>query len=192
MIKSIVWECPQFGYQPVALLNRQLCLRLIASGYDLSIIAHGRQLLVPETNERFHEISARFNKRLKMPADIHVRHQRQSEFTPPEVGHWVIMQNWEFGSLPKAWIEPMRQVVDEIWVPGLFARDCFIQSGVPGEKVFVVPGGVDTRKFQPALNPFPLKTKKRFKFLSVCTTIYRKAIALCVRVVVASTEKKFF
>ena len=49
MSKSIVWEGTQFGYNPVSLLNRELCLKLIDAGYDLSIIAHGRPSFVPET-----------------------------------------------------------------------------------------------------------------------------------------------
>ena len=176
MSKSIVWEGTQFGYNPVSLLNRELCLKLIDAGYDLSIIAHGRPSFVPETNDRFHELSDRFNKKLEIPADIHVRHQRQPDFTSPDVGHWVIMQHWGFGSLPKVWVESMRQMVDEIWVRSSFVRECFIKSGVPDGKVFVIPTGVDTCKFQPGLNPFSLKTKKRFKFLSVGTALYRKAI----------------
>ena len=86
------------------------------------------------------------------------------------------MQHWEFGTLPKVWVEPMRQMVDEIWVRSSFVRECFITSGVLDGKVFVIPTGVDTCKFQPGLNPFSLKTKKRFKFLSVGTALYRKAI----------------
>ena len=72
MIKSIVWEGSQFGYHSLALLNRELCLKLIDAGYDLSIIAHGRQPFGAETDDRFHELSDRFNRKLKMPADIHV------------------------------------------------------------------------------------------------------------------------
>ena len=115
MIKNIVWEGPQFGYHSVAFLNRELCLRLIDAGYDLSVIEHGQQSFAPETNDRFHELSDRFNKKLQNPAFIHVRHQRQPNFTPPPEGRWIIMQHWEFGSLPKAWIESMRQ---EVAFPG--------------------------------------------------------------------------
>ena len=29
-------------------------------------------------------------------------------FVPPPMGHWVIMQPWEFGGLPSSWIGLMR------------------------------------------------------------------------------------
>jgi len=48
--------------------------------------------------------------------DVHVRHQWPPQFTPPPAGPLVIMQHWEFGSLPRSWIEPMSRQVDAVWV----------------------------------------------------------------------------
>ena len=33
----------------------------------------------------------------------------------PAEGHWVIIQPWEFGSVPASWVGPMSTVVDEVW-----------------------------------------------------------------------------
>ena len=86
------------------------------------------------------------------------------------------MQPWEFGSLPRSWIGPMSDEVDEVWAYSRFVRDCYIASGVPADRVHVVPLGVDPRRFHPGAKPFPLKTTKPFKFLFVGGTIHRKGI----------------
>ncbi|MEW5309071.1 MAG: hypothetical protein WDW38_000982 [Sanguina aurantia] len=39
---------------------------------------------------------------------------------------------------------------DEIWVPSEFNRETFTASGVPAEKLFVLPEGIDTAMFDPS------------------------------------------
>ena len=87
-----------------------------------------------------------------------------------------MIQPWEFGGIPGDWIPPMRDVVDEVWVPSTWLRACYVESGVPAEKVFVVPNGVDTDFYTPDGLTFPLGTQKAFKFLFVGGTIRRKGI----------------
>ena len=50
----------------------------------------------------------------------------------------------------------------------------YVSSGIAPEKVRVVPNGVDTEKFRPGVRPLALPTKKKFKFLFVGGTIFRK------------------
>src|SRR5262249_49081686 len=76
----------------------------------------------------------------------------------------------------KAWIEPILRQVDEVWVPSRFVRDSFLQSGVPGDLVHVIPLGADPEHFRPDVPPLPLMTRKRFKFLFVGGTLWRKGI----------------
>ena len=81
-----------------------------------------------------------------------------------------------FGGIPLEWLDPMRDKVDEIWVPTNWVRDCYIQSGIPADKVFVVPNGVDADIFSPDGSKLPLKTNKSFRFLFLGGTIHRKGI----------------
>ena len=108
------------------------------------------------------------------PVDVHVRHQWPPRFDPPPDGRWVIVQPWEFGSLPRAWIEPINRLVDEVWVPSHYVRSCFIRSGVDPRRVVVIPNGVDPARFHPGAPPLPLPTSKRFRFLFVGGTLARK------------------
>ncbi len=86
------------------------------------------------------------------------------------------MQPWEYGSLPRDWINPIVREVDEVWAYTRYVRDCYVESGVPAERVHVVPLGVDTQRFHPQAVPLALATKKPFKFLFVGGTIVRKGI----------------
>jgi hypothetical protein len=85
------------------------------------------------------------------------------------------VQPWEYGSIPKGWLEALGQV-DEVWAYTEYVRDCYLAAGVPAERVHVVPLGVDCERFSPQAPPLPLPTKKRFKFLFVGGTIHRKGI----------------
>ena len=90
----------------------------------------------------------------------------------------MIFQHWEFGSLPRSWIEPMSRQVDEVWVASQWVRNCFVQSGIPADQVQVIPLGVDPARFHPQAPPLQLQTRKRFRFLFVGGTIHRKGIDL--------------
>ncbi len=77
--------------------------------------------------------------------------------------------------------------MDEVWVPSQFVRDTYITSGVPGEKVVVVPNGVNTDVFHPGkgreeirggeeYSPLSTLHSPLYKFLFVGGTIARKGI----------------
>jgi glycosyltransferase involved in cell wall biosynthesis len=173
---GIVWEGPQLDLHSFAQVNRELCLRLIERGHELALIPSkvGNRAARPFSGQAL--LEARFHRSLGRPTAVHVRQQWPPSFTPPLDGHWVIMQPWEFGSLPRSWIGPMTDWVDEVWAYTRFVRDSYITSGVPEDRVHVVPLGVDPLRFHPGAKPYPLKTRKAFKFLFVGGTIHRKGI----------------
>ncbi len=172
----IVWEGSQLVRHSLARVNRELCLRLIDAGHELSIIPFEKDDMDPDCDPRFEKIVRRTNRPLSGQADVHVKHRWPPDLQPPDEGHWVMIQPWEFGSLPELWVGAMRTMVDEMWVPSLFVRKSYIKSGVPAERVFVVPNGVDTEAFSPDAPPITLSTRKRFKFLFVGGTVFRKGI----------------
>jgi tetratricopeptide (TPR) repeat protein len=90
----------------------------------------------------------------------------------------VVIQPWEYGSLPRKWVEAYRDTVDEFWVPSAFVRDCYVQSGIAADRVVVIPNGVDGNVFRPGVRPLSLSTRKRFKFLFVGGTLHRKGFDL--------------
>ncbi len=173
----IVWHGAQAALHSLALVNRELCERLIRNGHELSLVEPARGGPPSGQAPISDALRARLGTTLSAAADVHVGHQWPPDFTPPAQGHWVIIQPWEYGSIPHAWLQPLKELVDEVWVPSRFVRNCFVHCGVPAEQVQVVPNGVAEIFFEPH-EPYPLKTAKKFTFLFVGGTIPRKGIDL--------------
>jgi hypothetical protein len=173
---NIVWEGDHEEVHSLGLVNRALCRQLLLRGHKLAALPSGHNDSPADVDAKARQLEAFFLKSPPGSADVYVRHQWPPRFTPPPCGRWVIMQPWEFGSLPKAWIEPMSHSVDEIWVASHWVRRCYFESGIPGDRVHVIRQGVDPAIFHPNNPPLPLQTRKRFKFLFVGGSIHRKGI----------------
>ena len=174
---SISWQGGLFANQSLAHVNRELCQHLLDKGFVIFFEPTEPDSFVPSDDSRFRRLNAIRNLPLKA-VDITIRHHWPPDFNPPIAGHFIMIQPWEFGSLPKSWIEPMNSVVDEVWVPSSYVKECYVASGVEAERVQVVPNGVDTGQFNPDTKPYPLATDKAFRFLFVGGTIHRKGIDL--------------
>ncbi len=177
--KRILWEGSHFVSHSLALINRELCLRLIEAGFELSIRT-GNEVddINPASDPRFEKIVRRMRAPLSGEPDVTVRHHWPPNFTPPPSGHWVMIQPWEYGRLPEAWVEPLGSLVDEIWVPSRHVLKTCIASGVPADRVQVVPNGVDPERFRPEATGLSLKFPEKFKFLFVGGGLWRKGIDL--------------
>ena len=173
----ITWEGSQFVSHSLALINRELCLQLIDCGFEVSIVTGGEQDDInPNCDPRFEKIVQRTRKPLSGRTDVHVRHHWPPNFAPPAEGHWVMIQPWEYGRLPESWIEPMATLVDEIWVPSRHVLKTCISSGVPADRVQVVPNGVNIDQFQPQAPKGRIETSKKFRFLFVGGGLWRKGV----------------
>ena len=126
-----------------------------------------------ETSASFKHLASEMAKAASTDAAVTVRHAWPPNWTRPKSGKLVVVQPWEFGSLPEQWVKDLANV-DEVWVPSQYVRNVYVDSGVPANKVFVVPNGVDTSKFNSQAAPMKLPTTKKFKFLFVGGTILRK------------------
>ncbi|MGC8490166.1 MAG: glycosyltransferase [Syntrophobacteraceae bacterium] len=175
--KRILWEGSHFVSHSLALINRELCLQLIEAGFELSL-ATGHEVddIDPASDPRFEKIVRRMRAPLSGEPDVTVRHHWPPNFTPPSGGHWVMIQPWEYGRLPEAWVEPLGSLVDEIWVPSRHVLKTCIASGVPANRVQVVPNGVDPERFHPGATGLSLKFPEKFKFLFVGGGLWRKGV----------------
>jgi glycosyltransferase involved in cell wall biosynthesis/tetratricopeptide (TPR) repeat protein len=172
----LIWEGAHLVLHSFAQVNRELCRRLLDRGHELCLLDGDPVPAGAENVPALRALLPWLNRPLSGPADAHVRHQWPLSPVPPPAGPWVVIQPWEFGSPPRDWLPLFAGDVDEVWVPSAFVRDCYLAAGVPGERVVVVPNGVDTAVFRPAAPPLPLHTRKRWKFLFVGGTLHRKGI----------------
>lgn len=178
---NVVWEGSQFVYHSLALINREHCSNLIDTNLvEVTIVPYETEQFQPIGNPKYEKL-ARKDIRIKEDSPewikklpyLWVRHQWPPKAEPPKGAKWVIIQPWEFTTLPKRFVDIFLQA-DELWVPSNYTRQAFINSGIPFNKVQIVPNGVDPWLFQPKGKKYPLPTEKKLKFLFVGGTTYRK------------------
>lgn len=180
---NLIWEGSQFVTHSLALVNREQCVNVIESGVaEVTILPYEFDTFSPAGNPKFellqkHDIRFKpeTSAEIKRLPHVWVRHQWPPQFEPPRGAKWVIMQPWEFSTCRKDFIEGFK-MADEIWTPSNYSRNVFVRGGVDFNKVQVVPNGIDPHKFTPIGDKFELKTSKKFKFLFVGGTIFRKGI----------------
>jgi glycosyltransferase involved in cell wall biosynthesis len=173
------WTGPFLGQFSFSIINRELCSRLAADKrIDLSIepsdVPFAVQPIRGEEYAGFRAIVDRVGKKLGGPARMHVQHHVQHPYRAPADGHWVVIQPWDYVSLPVRWADWIHTQVDEVWTPSSFVRNAYLEAGIPPERVAVVVNGVDVRLYRPNASKVKLNTKKRFKFLFVGGPFWRK------------------
>ncbi|HUG14769.1 MAG TPA: glycosyltransferase [Thermomicrobiales bacterium] len=173
---TVVWHGDYRSSHSFAIVNRELCAALRASGRINLTVAATPPLATPLAGNLKAAALTAHAGQPPSDADIHVRFSWPPTFEPPPAGRLVQMLTWEFGSLPRDWIAPLNEIADEVWVPSAYIRDCFIGSGVRSEKVAVMSYGVDPARYNPRAAPLDLPTDKRFRFLFVGGTISRKNV----------------
>ena len=170
-----LWE-GHFGTPLPHKVNRELCLRLIDTRYELTLlppkIRDPAAQTIPGRSIAPGEVPSITRPAGRRPCQSSVAALVRTA-ARRTLGDFI--QPWEFGSLPRSWIGPMTERVDESGPTRRFVRDSYLASGVPADRVHVVPLGVDPR-FPSRGEPLPLGTTKPFRFLFVGGTIHRKGI----------------
>lgn len=179
----VFWEGPQFVDHAFGLVNREVCYRLIGH-QDLRVILfpHEDSESVSNgdpKNETLlqHEVGTSGLPKGDLSACpvLWVRHGWPLKETPPTFGKWVLVMPLASGTMPETWAGPLKEV-EEIWTPSTYSRNAFLRSGVEASKVHVLPNGFDPAVFHPIGEKAELPTRKRFRFLFVGATIFRKGI----------------
>src|SRR5690606_10774300 len=68
---------------------------------------------------------------------------------PPENNQvYIHQQPWEWTAIPQLWIDSIRNNVDELWMPSYYNKEIYIKNRIQEEKLFVVPHGVHTLKWE--------------------------------------------
>lgn len=179
----IFWEGTQFAVSSFSLINRELCSSLLDTGLtELTIVPYEPDQFSVKGNPRWERLFSQ-DIRVKglslrdraLRPHVWVRHQWPPRTNPPGKAKWIIMYPWEYSAIPQYYVDVFN-LTEEVWTPSKFSRDAFISSGIDPFKVHVVPNGTDPAVFSPAGASLELRTTKRFKFLFVGATIYRKGI----------------
>ncbi len=173
----IAWHGDQSTVHSLSIVNREICLRLIERGHELTLVEYHSHLSEWQSCPLPPDLRSRLNAPLSGPPEVHVCLRWPPVQTPPQEGHWVWIQPWEHGALPVTWQETVSQHLDEIWVPTSHVTQCFLKAGLPRDRVHLIPLGVSPVFFS-SYTAFPLQTRKQFRFLFVGGTIHRKGFDL--------------
>lgn len=93
----------------------------------------------------------------------------------PNTKNKCVIYNYETDIFPKDWRQHFHRA-NYYFPSSNFSAEIFVKNGIPVEKVFVIPHGVDISMFNLDTPLIKLKTKKKFKFLSVTAPHVRKNI----------------
>jgi glycosyltransferase involved in cell wall biosynthesis len=170
------WEGSPFRWHSLSIINRALCDRLLRRGHELSLVPYEPDQFDPSADPLLADLALRVSAPLSGPAEVHVRHQWPPKWSPPAEGSWVMIQPWEFGGAPRTWVEEMDVGVDAMVVPTAYVRDGYVASGMPADRVRVVPNGVDTVRFHSGATPWPCPGTRGTRFLFVGGSIPRKGV----------------
>jgi glycosyltransferase involved in cell wall biosynthesis len=181
----LTWESNPFAHHSFGIVTRETAKALLRRPeIDLTIFPTGRSLadFEPGTDPEYAPLvaaCARNRMASGRPASaqrsIFVRLQYPLLPLPPPRATWVVYHPWEFSRAARASVEIMKRA-REVWTTSQFCVGAFVNSGVPAEKIHIVPNGVDLEIYRPQGAAAELPTAKPFRFLYVGGTIYRKGL----------------
>jgi glycosyltransferase involved in cell wall biosynthesis/predicted Zn-dependent protease len=182
----INWEGSFLDFGSLSFVNRSLTKALKQRpAVNLSLVSDTVLADQLVRSEELSDFAKQISPRGSNLAKITVRHQWPPDWTRPRQGALVIMQPWEFGTLPADWVRQATDV-DEFWAYTNYVRNVYISSGVDAAKVKVVPLGIDPSVFRSDVPARPIATNKKFKFLFVGGTISRKGPDVLLRAYLAN------
>jgi glycosyltransferase involved in cell wall biosynthesis len=172
----ICWEGPQQSFHSMAIVNRAIEKELLLyPSLDLTIFPRESPFPI-DTNIDVSALSSRYISAPPKNIQIHIRHAWPPNLSMPYMGHVVLIQPWEYGYLPKAFVAAVNRKVDEVWVPSTYVRDVYLASSIDPERVYVIPNGVDSSVFAPRRNYCGGSRDGTYIFLFVGGLLYRKGI----------------
>ncbi|MCG0239964.1 MAG: glycosyltransferase [Firmicutes bacterium] len=197
--RTLGWEGPCFVHSSLARVNRELARRLAERGWDLGLWpTEPDDHPSPDAPEW--QPLARAQWRWPSPCQVAVHHRWPPAFRRRGAARHVVYLPWEFGALPRSWVEALARV-DEVWAYSRFVAEGVVASGIPAEKVHVVPCGFDPRVFRPQESGVPSRGAEppeagfrpedgfgpgaEFRFLYIGGTIPRKGYDRAIRAFLA-------
>jgi glycosyltransferase involved in cell wall biosynthesis len=161
----------------LARINRELAAALVDSpNLDLCLEPSSPSSLLPRMVTRGEKLVSSILRR-PTHLDLTIRHQWPPDFTPSPRGKLAVIIPWEYGAVPRVWLEQIENNVDELWVPSKFVHDVFRRAGV-STSVEVIPNGIDAHLFHSEGPPLRPQGSRSFVFLFVGGAIRRKGIDL--------------
>lgn len=114
----------------------------------------------------------------KRPIDIDITYTVPQNFPKRFLSnskHKCVIYNYEVTYWHPQW-KKFYHLADYYFPSSDFSAEVFHINGVPKEKIFTIPHGIDIKVFNPSIPKIKLNTKKQYKFVAVIAPHYRKNI----------------
>lgn len=189
--RGVHWRSHLFDFSGYASLARSLVPLIVEHGIPTEIAAFpGIPAYYEQLKKRQHEHAfwAELSQRkitsgvgiiFYVPADIDgescfkkFREERSA------LDYFIGFTMFETDRICRRWVEECNEM-DEVWVPSMFCRDVFQESGVTSN-IQVIPVGIDTNRYSP-LNAARIPKDNSFRFLSVFQWTRRKGWDILLR-----------
>jgi glycosyltransferase involved in cell wall biosynthesis len=175
---GIAFEGQFFEHSSLARVNREIAHALSSSSeFELRLETSAPAAYPPHLFPDAKVLAPCVHRRLQQ-TNLTIRHQWPPNFRRPPTGKLAVILPWEYGGVPRVWIDQIQQNVDELWVPSSFVREVFVRHGVTADRVRVIPNGYDPRIFRPEGPILRPPGSRDFIFLFVGGAIRRKGIDL--------------
>ena len=179
---------PFFEHTSLGRINREIAISLLASPkLDLCLEPSSPHALPPQLIAGGAKLESAF---LRHPArlDLTIRHQWPPNFCRPSRGKLAAIVPWEYGAVPRVWVDQVERNVDELWVPSRYVRDVFVRCGVTAARVHVIPNGVDPKMFTPEGPASRPQGSRGFSFFFAGGAIRRKGLDLLLEAYTAAFD----
>lgn len=175
---GIAFEGPFFELSSLARVNREIAHAFQSSDcFDVSLAPSTPSAYPPRLITNGNALASSVYKRLPR-LDLTIRHQWPPDLRRPPTGRLAAILPWEYGGVPRVWINQIQKNIDELWVPSNFVREVFVQNGVHPGYVTVIPNGFDSKIFRREGATLRPQSSRDFVFLFVGGAIRRKGIDL--------------
>lgn len=172
---ELTWEGDFESSHSYAHVNREIALALLSAGVRVRLVPRRQRVEGGDSPALSWGRYARIRDLLRAAGqerargkDVYVRHVWPPDFRRPRgCSRFVLIQPWEYGYLPSAWVEPVNANVDEVWAYSRFVYDTYVRSGTPAAKVTVVHPGVDPYVFSSSTPPVAIPSTRRYRFLFI-------------------------
>jgi len=175
---GVILEGPFLEHSSLARINREIGNSLLqTSALDAALEPSACASLLPQAIADYGLIRSGM-ERCPARLDLTIRQKWPPHLGRPARGRLAVILPWEYGAVPRLWIEQINRNVDELWLPSRFVRDVFVRCGVSQERIAVIPNGIDPNLFTPAGPSVRPQAVRKFMFLFVGGAIRRKGIDL--------------
>jgi glycosyltransferase involved in cell wall biosynthesis len=161
----LCWLGPLWEVSGYADEGRAYLIALEDAGYEVSAFTADAYAPAEVTERQRNAVARAVGRPLPAHEFVLVHHLPGGGVPRNANGPSVARTMFETDSVPSSWLGQLA-AFDEVWVPTQWNATTFARSGVPADRLHVLPETIDAELFTPAAEPLSLEAPRQFVFLT--------------------------